>query len=60
MKGVRVVASAVAVIADHTAIHAPEPGRLEGAIRVLDQRGSAGGLGDIVETGSTEIVKSSR
>jgi len=36
------------------------PAAIEGAIRLLDQRGSAGSFGDIVETGSTEIVNSCR
>lgn len=36
------------------------PAAIEGANRLLDQRGMTGNLGDIVETGSTEIVKSSR
>jgi len=36
------------------------PAAIEGAIRLLDRAGSGENFGDIVETGSTEIVKSSR
>jgi hypothetical protein len=35
------------------------PAALEGAIRLLDQPGRPGVFGDIVETGVTEITKSS-
>jgi integrase len=36
------------------------PAAIEGAIRLLDQRGNADNFGDIMETASTEIIKSSR
>jgi hypothetical protein len=35
------------------------PAAIEGAIRLLDQPGKRGFLGDIVETGRSEIGKSS-
>ena len=36
------------------------PAAIDGAIRLLDQAQTARSVGDIVETGSTEIAKSSR
>lgn len=36
------------------------PAAIEGAIRLLDRAPSRENFGDIMETGSTEIVKSSR
>jgi hypothetical protein len=36
------------------------PAAIEGAIRLLDQRENAENFGDILETASTEIAKSSR